>query len=287
MTLSQFIYEVDKVCRKDLSNQILVSERDYVTQFNSLIRYPNGILGPFINLIHSQTLNGRIEQKIGCDSIMIFKFLNGFKIGVFEAKYPRYISVNRNILYADWDSNNRFNTQLLRQQVLRRKFPKITIWEHFIDNGATGSIKTPFIDSEGSSIILFDDIQSQISSTKWGFQKLKNILSVSGINIETLIDKILAHEVGGFIEPSQNNTILLQAETLESGIEDTSISESEETVEDDLNQSIDEDIYDLRNENSIQIPVLNNDNHDEISLFMKYFGLNNYYLFNIYTEHNN
>jgi len=43
MTIDDFIYQVDKICREDLYRKALVSERDYITQFNSLIRYPNGI----------------------------------------------------------------------------------------------------------------------------------------------------------------------------------------------------------------------------------------------------
>lgn len=111
MSVSKFIYEIDEICRRDLSKLILVSERDYVSQFNTLIRYPNGYKSKSNPSIYVQTLKGDIEQKIGCDSIMIFKIENKYKVGLFESKLPRYKTVNPLFSYSAWD-NGRFNKQL-------------------------------------------------------------------------------------------------------------------------------------------------------------------------------
>jgi hypothetical protein len=266
MTIDDFIYQVDKICREDLYRKALVSERDYITQFNSLIRYPNGINSSVNNKVHSQTLPGKIEQLIGCDSIMIFKFRNGYKIGVFEAKYPRYPSVNPSIPYLHWDSNNRFNSQLNRQSLLHLKFPQIVIWEHFINNGISGTATKPFYDKLGSSLILLQDIKSHISTSKWSHKKLKSALASNCLNYKDLILRIISCEYG---EPLQlkNNRIEVDSKSIENYKDENVVSNIK--------------LAELR---EFKIPILNDDNEKVVNEFLEEYGLNNYYLFEIDKE---
>lgn len=154
---SNFIYDVDRICREDLVKLKIVSERDYVSHFCSLLRFPKGIYGTQNQFLHSQTLPGAIEQVIGCDSIIIFNFGNQYKVGLFEAKYPRYKSVNSKIAYRRWD-DGRFNKQLDKQHLFLKKYPGVFIWNKFINNGQIGISKKPFNDKNGSTLILHADM---------------------------------------------------------------------------------------------------------------------------------
>jgi hypothetical protein len=244
MKLSKFIYKVDSICRVDISKQILVSERDYVSQFNTLIRYPLGIMSKHQYFIHAQTLNGSTEQKLGCDSIIIFELNDGYKVGLFEAKYPRYKKVNPNINYKAWD-DGRFNVQLRKQIATKIKFPELIFWEYFIDNGPIGQLTSPFIDRKGSSIILLDKVKNYIPTTKsnWTLTDLEKALKKDGINIETLIDEILSCKHGKLLIPERNLLII------------------KSKVEDD----------------KIVIPIIKSeDSYRVLSKFMKDNGLRNY-----------
>ena len=253
MSLSNFIYEVDKICRKDLSKNIIVSERDYVSQFCALIRFPNGIRSPKNKFLFAATIPGTIERKIGCDSIIIFKIGDMFKIGLFEAKYPRYPSVNPKINYQHWDKDGRFNEQIRKQRIFHIKYPQIVIWNQFFDNGTIGTKRNPFIDLYGSSIITHSDVfnylnnKPSLNNKHWKKRDLNLALSRYGINIRKLIEKIITCQLGKPLNPIGNS----------------------------LNVNVEER---SENDEPFVVPLLNEENINETKSFMERNDLSNYLL---------
>lgn len=85
MKIDELFYEIDVFCRQNFRKNFIVSERDYVSLLLSFLKYPDG---PFKNNpnVHSQTLDSHLEQKFGCDGVILFKQNDNYRIGMFEAK---------------------------------------------------------------------------------------------------------------------------------------------------------------------------------------------------------
>jgi hypothetical protein len=195
-SLSQQIYELDQVCRKDFKNNFIVSERDYISIFLNFIRYP---YGPFSNhcFAHSQTLPGSVEQKYGCDGIIIFKRDNRYKIGVFEAK----------VIKKRWDSLtgkapgiSRFQNQINKQAGLN---PGIAVWEMFLNKDTS---KAQF-DTLGSTCVKKDIASAYKKTTPlWTYKDLEDLALKSCtfnnqvVNIESIIREILTCTFGDVFE---------------------------------------------------------------------------------------
>lgn len=192
-SLSQQIYRMDQVCRKDFENNFIVSERDYISIFLNFIRYP---YGPFSNhrFTHSQTLPGSAEQKYGCDGIIIFKRDNQYKIGVFEAK----------VIKKRWDSLtgkapriSRFQNQIHKQAGINSG---IAVWEMFLNKDNT---KQQF-DALGSTCVKRDIACAYKKTTPlWTYKDLEDLAFDSFaanhnqvINIESIISEILTCTFG-------------------------------------------------------------------------------------------
>jgi hypothetical protein len=149
-------------------------------------------------MVHSQTLNGSLEQKYGADGIIIFKKGNKYKIGVFEAK----------IVKQRWDSTvgrrrntSRFQRQLFKQKTLSSK---IAVWEMFfnIDNN---NIE---FDDLGSTCVKRDiALAYKKKSRLWSYSDLENLVLESyksnknePINIEQIIREMLTCNFGGIFD---------------------------------------------------------------------------------------
>ncbi|RZK38536.1 MAG: hypothetical protein EOO61_07885, partial [Hymenobacter sp.] len=159
----------DATCRHDLSTQRIISERDYVSNLATHIRYPLGAYcsgnldsaGNFLNRVRfpykrsprfvSVTSAPNIEQEYGCDGIIIFSFDHGkgkvlHRVGMYEAKWPR-LKKNSALIVNGWDDigwrpvskkrippppkiyKSRFTNEILRQQALVHS--GIVVWEQF------------------------------------------------------------------------------------------------------------------------------------------------------------
>ena len=74
MSVPDLIYELDQRCAIDLVGGIINGERDYVSNLLSHIRRPFGYLYP-ASLGIAYTLPNKLEQKFGCDAIVIFRLI--------------------------------------------------------------------------------------------------------------------------------------------------------------------------------------------------------------------
>lgn len=202
--VAKIIYKIDCICREDFKKRKIVSERDYVSILLNFMRYP---FGPFVNFpfVHSQTLQGKLEQKYGCDGIIIFKYGNSYKIGMFEAK----------IIKNFWDSyikktgQSRFQSQIDRQKGI---IPEITVWEIFFNSDKSNST----LDSKGSTCVKSDIAFSYSKSyIRWTYKDLFKLLKDSfssnsnrPLNLEQIIEEMFSRNIGKEIIYSEEGCAL-------------------------------------------------------------------------------
>lgn len=206
------VYHFDRTCRDELSIGNITSERDYVSNLATHIRFP---LGPFINLNigYARSLESTLEQLFGCDSIIIFKKKNFVKVGLFEAKWPRYFT---NKKYS-WDNMNgpkskypnisRFNSQLLRQQ--NWKNSGAVIWEMFFNEQPSGHSTIPFDEFGSSCLFLHDawDFKNSLSVKEWNNTHLTTALN-KAVNLRRMVYNILRCNWGKKLNVTSNSVLL-------------------------------------------------------------------------------
>ena len=166
--IASLCYSIDRTCRHDLQANRIVSERDYVSNLGTHLRFP---LGPFceFNLALATTLNGGLERIFGCDSILIFRHRNEVKIGIFEAKWPRFFTQQN----YPWDSlskknnDSRFSSQIIRQQNWNAS--GLTIWEMFFNESLPGTNHVNW-DDLGSTCVLHTDASNYFHTIMSGNQ---------------------------------------------------------------------------------------------------------------------
>ncbi|MCO7185998.1 hypothetical protein NH341_11210 [Tenacibaculum sp. XPcli2-G] len=186
------------MCRNELNQGNITSERDYVSNLGTHLRFP---FGPFFltRIAIARTLPQNLETTFGCDSIIIFKRGNKVKVGLFEAKWPRYFSVAN----YPWDSkntagNSRFSSQITRQSNWSNS--GAYIWEMFFNESASGYVSPPF-DDFGSNCLPHADAFKYMNANKtslsilWNNQDLINSLPNS-MNFRKIIYNILRCRFG-------------------------------------------------------------------------------------------
>lgn len=224
--LANYFYEIDQQCRKDLNENLLISERDYVSRFTTLAMYPNGIKKGRTSIFTSQTLPSIYEQKFGCDGILIFKKSNEVKVGMFEAKWPRMRKAEDygTTKITHWDnvvgSTSRFSSELKRQSKISKN---VVIWEMFF-NDSVPVVSLPF-DAKGSACVLLDvaedyDLKIRKRSSKaWTKKDLKallnqNISKSKPKNIQELLVEMLTCNIGKKIPvDNSSNSFKITVET--------------------------------------------------------------------------
>lgn len=180
----------DRLVRSDLISGVVVSENDYTSNFTGALRREiNSRSLPGISA-HSQVLTPRVERKTGTDGCIIFRNKNHFKIGLFEAKWPR-LSTHTNY----WDSiqkstsKSHFDSQLDRQSGLA----PYAVWEMFYCEEPYGA--NPLFPHYGSSCVWHPDAfvasSARNQANPWDDTELTALLSASGKNIGHVVRSIL------------------------------------------------------------------------------------------------
>ncbi|MCT7952996.1 hypothetical protein NG798_24670 [Ancylothrix sp. C2] len=148
--IAAMAYAEDRRCRLDLYNNVLVSERDYVSNLTKGIRdfWQYRQLPCFA---YSQTLLTHHERKFGCDAMLVVKYKDAARICLFEAKRIRFDN--------SWDSLqnsgiSHFSDQLRRQS---KWIKQAAIWEFFILGKKPGKKEPPHFDSWASTCIWHKD----------------------------------------------------------------------------------------------------------------------------------
>lgn len=250
MKISEVIYKVDSICRESISKKQITSERDYVSSFATLIRHPFGISSSLtFAKVFCCSLNSKIENTFGSDSIMIFELEKGYKIGMFESKWPRYFT---NIEYK-WDKCkngvSHFSNQLERQYSW--KDSGICQWEQFISEKQIGQTELYFDDFGSSCIFLSDafkyykDHKTKRKNIGWTNKDIPKLLSLNSKaqNLETIIENIISCKCGKLFTKDKKVLIKNNDKTKES-----------------------------------IIPIFNGENTNEINKFLSDNGMKNYLL---------
>lgn len=186
---------IDFLCRQELHRNILVSERDYVTALSTRIRDELRIQLQIP--CHSQTVRQRIENENGVDGIIVFKWGDEIKVGLFEAKRPQ-ITINNH----QWDdlsirSVSHFSEQIENQHKWLGAF---ALYEIFFNEGNSGFCSPPF-DYFGSSCVwhnnAYDFMNSQgLVFNPWTSDKLKLLLENNCTNFYSVIYDIISCKQG-------------------------------------------------------------------------------------------
>ncbi|CAD0299327.1 hypothetical protein [Xanthomonas hortorum] len=179
----------DRLVRADLMHGIVVSENDYTSNFTSALRREiNSRAIPGVSA-HSQVLTPRIERKTGTDGCIIFRNKSHFKVGLFEAKWPR-LSTHTNC----WDSmqkstgKSHFDSQLARQHPLNN----FAVWEMFYSEESYGA--NALFPYYGSACVWHDDAFSVSSgrnqAVPWDDVELTALLGTSKNAIDQIVKDI-------------------------------------------------------------------------------------------------
>lgn len=179
----------DRLVRADLIKGFIVTENDYTSNFTGALRREiNSRAIPGL-VAHTQVLTPAFERKTGTDACIIFRNRNSFKVGLFEAKWPR-LSTHTNC----WDSlqistsKSHFDSQLDRQHAL----PGSAIWEMFYSEEPYGA--NPLFPDYGSSCVWHADAfavsSARTQTSPWTDTELTSLLTTKKQSIGDIVRSI-------------------------------------------------------------------------------------------------
>ena len=123
---------IDNRCREELHQNILVSERDYITSLTTRMR--DELRQHFNITCHAQTVRPQVEQENGVDGIIIFKYKHEVKVGLFEAKRPQIYNAQRPDVVNNygWDYLTNRNTSHFSEQIQNQHKPYATVLDNLM-----------------------------------------------------------------------------------------------------------------------------------------------------------
>lgn len=193
---------IDVLCRQELNRGILVSERDYVTSLSTRIR---DRMQKSLNIsCHAQTVSSQIETKYGVDAIIVFKFKEKIKVGLYEAKRPQIYDPLKpgTINNYKWDILTSRGTSHFSEQIEKQNkwFGILAVWAMFFNNGPIGFASPPF-DYFGSSCVWHENTFKFMNTQGlifdyWKNSDLKMLMSSSCVNFYSIIYDIISCKVG-------------------------------------------------------------------------------------------
>lgn len=183
----------DRLTRAELSSGVIVSENDYTSNFTSALRREvtaRNIPGLKARI---QVLSSAVERGNGVDGCIIFSNSHEFKVGMFEAKWPRLSSKAKS-----WDSlqkstgGSHFDSQIARQKLAAKH--GIAVWEMFYSEHSFGEQPT-FMQSEGSSCVWHKfaseaSLMRENPSRPWTDGELEKLLRSNSTDIASIIREI-------------------------------------------------------------------------------------------------
>jgi hypothetical protein len=162
--LASCAHWADRLVRADLIAGLIATEKDYTSNFTSALRRE-------INARHlpgltatAYVLRPTLEQHFGGDACVILASTSGFKICLFEAKWPR-LSTHKDC----WDyvqrstGESHFHGQLQRQSMAAYSFAVREMFYCEFPFGAQPS----FMPNEGSACVWHQHAKAQSSARPW------------------------------------------------------------------------------------------------------------------------
>jgi hypothetical protein len=189
------IQSADRQMRTDLQHGYIVSENDYTSNFTGAIRRQiNGAAHPGLEA-QSLLLKPGVERKVGADACIVFANRTEFKVGIFEAKWPR-LSTHTD----SWDAvqavlgQSHFDSQLDRQAGWLTHF---AVWEMFYMEYAFTQQPAPF-PHFGSACIWHADACAvsgqRVRTDRWRDQELLQLRPVH--DVEHVVREICGCRAG-------------------------------------------------------------------------------------------
>lgn len=214
-TIGHAFYQFDQDCRRELANKRIVDEEDYVSNLTrEWRRHP-----PPTNEIrtgHAQRLPNEEEQRVGADAIIIFSNGQQAKVGIFEAKRPKFFVDSSN----SWDYRqessgiSHFTSQLRRQA---RWIPGPLVWEMFLHDAPPGASESPF-DPLGSTCLEHRPVfifaqDNNLDENLWNNAYLKTLVEdpptgESPKHVGEMVEKILSCQYGPPLDIDDDQAIL-------------------------------------------------------------------------------
>ncbi len=199
---SQVIQEVadcatwaDRLIRADLIAGFVVTENDYTSNFTGALRREINSRQIRGLSAHTQVLTPRVERNTGTDACIILQNQTHFKIGLFEAKWPR-ITTHANY----WDSiqksnlRSHFDNQIAKQSTLSN----YAVWEMFYAEESYGQSK--LFPQYGSACVWHSDAfaisSARTQTTPWADGELISMLKAHGLGIGDIVTQICMCRAG-------------------------------------------------------------------------------------------
>lgn len=201
----------DRLTRADLIHGFIVDENDYTSNFTGAARREiNARNIPQISA-HSQTISQSLERAAGVDACIILANKNHYKIGLFEAKWPRASKSYKWDYIQTSSQTSHFDSQILRQH---RYAPQMAIWEMFYYEAPFQSSSHLF-PSYGSACIwhehAYNTTQARNNKNEWSTHELEHsLLSHHTNDIHTIIKDICSCYKGEVISNEVHYEDLLE-----------------------------------------------------------------------------
>jgi hypothetical protein len=187
----------DRLVRADLAAGYIATENDYTSNFTGAFRREiNSRAIPGLSA-KAFVLRPSVERRLGADACFIFATPTQFKLGFFEAKWPR-LSIRRD----SWDSlqkstgESHFHHQLTRQAMVTSS---VAVWEMIYFEhryGAQPSYAPPF----GSACVWHDaavaadSLRNPVNT--WTDAELESLMKGSCVGIEDVVSEICQCNAG-------------------------------------------------------------------------------------------
>ncbi len=182
----------DRMIRAELIEGEIATENDYTSNFIGQFRRAINALGVPGLRAKIKVLNPSAERKLGADACVILQSDSEFKVGIFEAKWPR-LSTRVN----SWDSEQKKSGGSHFHSQLRRQYPHsqtLAIWEMFYCEYPFES-QTALFPAYGSACVWHRDALRHSVNRKdvkrpWRDTELKQLLKSHKVSISEVIEDI-------------------------------------------------------------------------------------------------
>ncbi len=208
--LCQFAYIADKESRSDLCRGYIKDENDYTSNFTGALRRIINSNSSTNLSATSYNLSSQLERKYGCDATIIIQSNNFTKIIIFEAKWPRMMTVNYRWDYPQTASKlSHYSDQLDRQALYNRN---IAIFEMFYCEFYP-SKQPSYMHGEVSSCVWhktafnFKGKRSNPSNI-WTQTDIVNLLTIQNLSISDILREVCICNIGKPINISSPNDII-------------------------------------------------------------------------------
>lgn len=211
----------DRLTRADLKSGVIVSENDYTSNFTSALR--REIDGRNISNLNAriQLINSRSERKHGADGCIILSNHKEFKVGLFEAKWPKTKTKKRpwDMIQKNTDQSH-FDNQISRQQDAISQ--GAAVWEMFYSEHDFGE-QPLYMPNEGSACVWHEQAieASRLRKDKkkpWTDEELKKLLQSECFDIASILRQIFECTKGKALPEQDYNTALSNFVTSEKAV---------------------------------------------------------------------